>query len=550
MITRSFVAVAALFSALLLAAPPAVAADPVYGEQARDTWTVTGGQVFAMARIGNNVAIGGTFTGLRSPAGVTVARSRIALVDANTGEPVSTWNPGADGTVRALATSSDRLYVGGAFTTIGGVARSRLAALLTGTGAVDAGFRADASAEVRTLLPHNGKLYAGGLFTAIAGKQRLRAAAVSPVSGALDTAWTPAASWAVNGLAAVPGTTSIVLGGEFATVSGQPRRYLAMAHQDTGAVLPWAPAAECSDAGNPCTIKAVAATPTLVYGAVAGPGGRLAAWNVGTGTRRWSQYGDGDVQSVALTGDTVYAGGHFAPQFGQSGGSAATRNMIAAMNATTGALLPYDPVVAGGNGIWAMLVEPDGLRIGGAFTSVNEDTTVRGYAVFPRLATPISLIDAGASWAYRDDGADLGTGWRDPEYDHSAWPTGAAQLGFGDGDEATTLASGRITYYLRHPFTVPAGVTPDALQLGVVRDDGVIIYLNGVEVWRNNLPAGTVTATTLASTAVAGTDESTWNTVTIAATALRTGANVLAVEVHNSAASSSDISLDVRLTTG
>jgi hypothetical protein len=315
---------------------------------------------------------------------VTVARSRIALVDADSGAPVSTWNPGADGAVRALATDGFRLYVGGAFTTIGGAARSRLAALSASSGTVDAGFRADASAEVRALLLTNGKLYAGGLFTAVTGRQRLRAAAVSPTTGALDATWLPAASWAVNGLAAVPGTTSIVLGGEFSTVSGQARKFLAMVHQNSGSVLPWAPPPDCVDTGNPCIVRAVAATSTLVYGAVAGPGGRLSAWYVGSGSRKWSQYGDGDVQTVELAGGTVFAGGHFTPQFGRSGGTAATRNMIAAVNASTGQLLPYDPVVTGNNGIWAILAENDGLRIGGSFTSVNGDTTIRGFASFPR----------------------------------------------------------------------------------------------------------------------------------------------------------------------
>jgi hypothetical protein len=368
-----------------LVGAPAVAApgDPVYGEQARDTWTITGGQVFAMVRVGPNIVLGGTFTGLRSPTGLTVARSRIALVDADSGAPVLSWNPGADNTVRALATDGGRLYVGGTFTSIGGVARARLAALNAGTGAVDPGFRADASAEVRALLVHNGKLYAGGLFTALAGRQRLRAAAVSPATGALDTAWVPAASWAVNALVPVPGTTAIALGGEFSTVSGQPRRYLAMVHRDTGAVLPWAPPPDCDDSSNPCVIKSLAATSTLVYAAVSGPGGRLSAYAVGSGVRRWSQYGDGDVQAIALVGGTIYGGGHFAPQFGRVGGVAATRNMLAAMDAGTGALLPFDPVVAGSSGIWALLAEPSGLRIGGIFSSVNGDATIRGYATFP-----------------------------------------------------------------------------------------------------------------------------------------------------------------------
>ncbi len=265
--------------------------------------------------------------------------------------------------------------------------------------------------------------------------------------------------------------------------------------------------------------------------------------------RKWSQYGDGDVQAVSLVGGTIYGGGHFTPQFGKVGSVAGVRNMIAAMDAATGALQPFDPVVAGSSGIWALLAEPSGLRIGGIFTSVNGDTTIRGFATFPVQAGATALVDAGAAWEHQADGADLGTAWREPGFDQTGWTSGLAQLGMGDGDEATTLPAGRVTYYFRHGFTVAADVTPSELSLSVVRDDGAVVYLNGIEVWRDNLPAGPVTASTRAVTAIAGADESAWQTVTIPATALQPGANVLAVEVHNNAPSSSDLSFDLRLST-
>src|SRR5689334_11020479 len=106
----------AIVAAALPASPSAATGDPAYSSQAARTWSVTGGQVNAMVRLGDRVVIGGTFTGLRSPAGVTFDRSRIALVDANSGAPVPAWTPSVNGPVRALATDGQRVYVGGAFT--------------------------------------------------------------------------------------------------------------------------------------------------------------------------------------------------------------------------------------------------------------------------------------------------------------------------------------------------------------------------------------------------------------------------------------------------
>lgn len=60
------------------------------------------------------------------------------------------------------------------------------------------------------------------------------------------------------------------------------------------------------------------------------------------------------------------------------------------------------------------------------------------------------LIARGADWHYLDDGSNQGTAWRETDFDDSGWDSGPAQLGFGDGDEDTVIASGHITYYFRH----------------------------------------------------------------------------------------------------
>ncbi len=167
------------------------------------------------------------------------------------------------------------------------------------------------------------------------------------------------------------------------------------------------------------------------------------------------------------------------------------------------------------------------------------------------------LVSAGAVWRYLDDGSDQGGTWRAAGFDDSAWDQGPAQLGYGDGGEATVVACGPsapactsgnfITTYFRKSFTVVSPASIPQLQLSLLRDDGAVVYLNGVEVARNNLPAGAINAATLASTVVGGAAESSFLGFAIPAESLVAGANLLAVEIHQSSAVSSDISFDASL---
>ena len=163
------------------------------------------------------------------------------------------------------------------------------------------------------------------------------------------------------------------------------------------------------------------------------------------------------------------------------------------------------------------------------------------------------LIPQGANWKYLDDGSDQGTAWREAAFDDSSWAQGLAELGYGDGTEATVVNSGPssdkfITTYFRHAFNVSNPSAYVGLFLQVLRDDGVVVYLNGVEVFRNNLPGGTIAYNTYASSALGGVDETTFVDQPIGTGNLVTGENVMAVEIHQANATSSDISFDLQLT--
>jgi hypothetical protein len=170
------------------------------------------------------------------------------------------------------------------------------------------------------------------------------------------------------------------------------------------------------------------------------------------------------------------------------------------------------------------------------------------------LHAQTTLVPANASWKYLDDGSDQGTAWRAASFDDSAWASGAAELGYGDGDEATTVGFGPnssskyTTTYFRHSFNVANPADFPSLKLRLIRDDGAVLYLNGTEIRRDNMPAGAINRTTLASTALGAPQESTVYETIVPAAALVAGTNVLAAEIHQSNGTSTDLSFQLEVT--
>jgi hypothetical protein len=138
------------------------------------------------------------------------------------------------------------------------------------------------------------------------------------------------------------------------------------------------------------------------------------------------------------------------------------------------------------------------------------------------------------SWRYHDGGVDLGTAWKETSFDDASWASGPAL--FYDETAAlpaaknTPLTPGRITYYFRNTFQFGGNPAVTQLRLRPVIDDGAVYYLNGVEIYRQNMAAGPVDYNTL-STGVVG-NASFAGPLTIPAASLVVGENVIAVEVH------------------
>ena len=159
-----------------------------------------------------------------------------------------------------------------------------------------------------------------------------------------------------------------------------------------------------------------------------------------------------------------------------------------------------------------------------------------------------TVFDFGSTWSYAATGLPAGA-WRSLGYDDTAWPSGPGSLGFNLGQTTTVpWSKNRWTYYFRHTVTIPAGPAIANAKLRFKRDDGAVIYVNGVEVGRSNMPTGMILDTTKASTGLGSTKANSIQELVIPASLLTVGENVIAVEVHQyTAGSTSDLLWDAQL---
>ena len=165
----------------------------------------------------------------------------------------------------------------------------------------------------------------------------------------------------------------------------------------------------------------------------------------------------------------------------------------------------------------------------------------------------VVIIPFKSKWKYIDNGTNQGTSWRSTTFNDATWKTGNAELGYGDGDEATVVSYGPkssskyLTTYFRTSISIPNPKLYSSFNIGLKRDDGAVVYINGVEVFRSNMPNGTISNSTKASS-TASDDGATTQSKSLANTSFISGTNVIAVEIHQDVATSSDISFDFSLT--
>lgn len=316
-----------------------------------DAWDPhANGAVGAITVCGPVVYLGGSFTSVGG-----VPRASLAAVDRITGAPTS-WDPGANGGVSVIAVSRGVVYVQGSFSTVGGQPRFALAAVDSATGEVlpwDAHYTDDD--HIGGMRAHDSVVYVGSWrgLEALDGVTGANLGTLPPVGGT------------VVGLAV---TDSVLyLGGKFTSVGGQPRERLAAIDLGTNTVTPWNPGADVS-----VFSIAVRDSEVLVSGGFSSVGGApragLAALSATTGLATpWNPAATTPVGKMLAVGS-----GFVAAQGGFGPGPPAARENLAAIRLSTGEVLDWNPGTAGlAPGVSCMAADDSMLYVGGWFDVVG-----------------------------------------------------------------------------------------------------------------------------------------------------------------------------------
>ncbi len=164
------------------------------------------------------------------------------------------------------------------------------------------------------------------------------------------------------------------------------------------------------------------------------------------------------------------------------------------------------------------------------------------------LGNPVTKypVVKGDSWSYFDGATPVDTAWAKPEFVDNSWPFGPAPLGYGETGIATTVAKGPVSHYFRKRITVDSLASlKDTLEFHLRADDGAALYINGVEQFRTNMPAGAIQQSTVASRTVTGNEEKPYFLFEVPKSAFKTGENVVAVRVHQPIANDEDLFFDL-----
>ena len=424
---RSLIVLSSL--AVALAAMPSASAAAPYAPdptwQANDTVRVIGYNPTTMY-------FGGEFTSMRPPFAAAgsgeVARGHVAAISLSTGN-LTSWAPNVNGKVFALEVVGNVIYLGGSFTQVNGVARKNLAAVDASTGNVLSWNPSTNNTVHEIRMGPNGNLFIGGYFSSIGGVSRTRIAQLT--TGGSVLAWAPDIEQITAGFSCPPRCNPFILsidfsvngslvyfGGHFGLVNGVVRNQAAaVGINDANALQAFNPNIY-ADANCPlCTtnetsrVYEIMITSTKAYmcGGFWKVYGNRRAYNVmvtnltnGAPDPVFAAGNDGDTTGCALSDGVLYMGGHFDyvgpicspnPPPGKNAtkctpeNGSTTRHHAAAVDATTGAILAWDPVANASTGIYTIQAGPGGVvGFGGHFTKMGK-TTQQAIALYKtRLA--------------------------------------------------------------------------------------------------------------------------------------------------------------------
>ena len=511
---------------------------------------------------GSWLYLGGEFTHLASGSTQLYARSA-GRVSVSTGAPAS-WNPEFNGTVVSLDASSrgDRVYYAGYFTSSRGTSAAKGAAITTDTASVvpwTINF-ANATANYQQAVKEVGnRVWIGGAQHMLFSYDRANMAELSTnitksggdfqaissdgttVYGGchcFHTVYVGARTWSNVGTAWTQAAKINSLGGWDSTTGAYTAQFSPTLSQRNGAGA-WAlfnDSAGVTWAGGDFTASVRSGwvrqwaggfvrfarndttAPTAPFSLTASAGS--------TGvTLNWAGSSDnrGSVTYEVLRNDRVVA---------------ATMNRSVTL-----------PSALSTTKYFVRATDLSGNRS----ASTAAVTAGSGTAEPPPPAVGSTLVATASTWSYHFNATAPPSTWNTTGFDSSGWPTGAAPLGWGQSQLGTTLTAADpkpLTSYHRKSFTIADVSTLGSVALTTRADDGIIVYVNGVEVLRRNLDPGPVTAGTYANTAVSASAAVTNPvTVTVPGSSFVSGMNIIAAEVHSNYRATSSHSFELSAVT-
>jgi hypothetical protein len=319
------------------------------------------------------------------------------VAELNADGSATPFNPNPNDLISAIGASASAVYVGGLMTSIGGVTRHSIAALNAADGTVT-DFAPEASAgegsypAVSALAAKDNTIYVGGTFSLMGGQPRNNIAALD-LSGAAVASWNPGANGSVDALAL--SNAIVYAGGGFTTIGGQSRQYIAALDAGDGTPTSFNPASDN-------VVLAILVHDPLVYvGGHFGAIGGQTRWSIaaldpfdGSATN-WNAHinhdaadGGSNVQSVAVSGSTVYLGGSFV----FAGG--APRANLAALQASDATATDFSADTDGV--VFAVAASSSAVYAGGVFTEIGGQPR-NDVAELDSTTGAVSSFDAGAA---------------------------------------------------------------------------------------------------------------------------------------------------------
>lgn len=389
---------AAVIAAVLAA--PASAEDIPAGKlvsevPANGTPHVLDGRVYSVVKVGNTMVLGGTFTSARNNSSTTaITRSRLLAFDATSGVISAAFVPNPNGAVNVVLPTGDgqTVYVGGSFSSIGGVSVSNLAKIRVSDGSVVTSFNAGTiSGQVKDLRLADGQLWVAGGFTHVRGAAQKALATLNPTTGARTNFFQGVIAGVHNGgyttvtkIDSNAQEDSLVAVGNFDTLDGQKNRQLFVLDTSGSAATPSTLRTKFYE--TPCSssfdsyMRDVDIAPDGTYFVVSTTGAYGGSTTACDTTARFELASSGDdirpswinstggdtTYGVEVRDRVVYVGGHqrwqnnpFAGD--RPGPGAMDRPGVAALDPVNGLPYSWNPTRSRGVGLFDFLETPQGL---------------------------------------------------------------------------------------------------------------------------------------------------------------------------------------------